>query len=77
MIEVLVADLGTPELVLLGVVACPGVVVVLVVLLAINGRGRPAPTPMAAAPGWYSQADGRLRWWDGAQWTEQYADPEH
>lgn len=26
---------------------------------------------MANAPGWYDDGDGRLRWWDGARWTDQ------
>lgn len=25
---------------------------------------------MTTAPGWYDDAHGALRWWDGAQWTE-------
>ena len=25
--------------------------------------------------GWYDDGTGRQRWWDGAQWTEQYQDP--
>lgn len=28
----------------------------------------------ASAAGWYAQEDGRLRYWDGRQWTEQFAD---
>lgn len=27
-----------------------------------------------AAPGWKVQPDGSLRWWDGQQWTDNYAD---
>jgi len=26
----------------------------------------------SAPPGWHVQADGRERYWDGAQWTDQY-----
>ena len=24
-----------------------------------------------AAPGWYPQPDGSMRWWDGTRWNEQ------
>lgn len=27
-----------------------------------------------AEPGWYDDGTGRQRWWDGARWTEHYAD---
>lgn len=30
---------------------------------------------MSAPPGWHLQPDGRERWWDGQQWTEQYRAP--
>jgi len=30
---------------------------------------------MSAPPGWHLQPDGRERWWDGQQWTEQYRSP--
>ncbi len=30
---------------------------------------------MSAPPGWHLQPDGRERWWDGQQWTEQYRRP--
>lgn len=29
-----------------------------------------------AAPGWYPAEEGRTRWWDGSQWTDQYRDGE-
>ncbi len=29
---------------------------------------------MSAPPGWHLQPDGRERWWDGQQWTEQFRD---
>ena len=29
---------------------------------------------MDAPAGWYDDGSGRQRWWDGQQWTEQYAD---
>lgn len=32
--------------------------------------------PAAAAPGWYAQADGTERLWDGAAWTEQIRDKQ-
>ncbi len=36
----------------------------------------PAGAPRAAAPaGWYDDGSGRLRWWDGQQWTAQFATP--
>ncbi|GAA3033497.1 DUF2510 domain-containing protein [Microbacterium dextranolyticum] len=28
--------------------------------------------PIAAPPGWYELDDGRLRWWDGSDWTEHF-----
>jgi hypothetical protein len=27
-----------------------------------------------ADPGWYDDGSGRLRWWDGSRWTEDYAE---
>ncbi|WP_243728479.1 DUF2510 domain-containing protein [Microbacterium sp. BK668] len=27
-----------------------------------------------AEPGWYDDGTGKLRWWDGARWTQDYAD---
>ena len=27
------------------------------------------------AQGWYDDGQGRQRWWDGEQWTEQFQDP--
>lgn len=27
-----------------------------------------------AEPGWYDDGTGKLRWWDGVRWTEEYAD---
>ena len=36
----------------------------------------PCPTPAMAPAGWYPDAAGqaRLRWWDGAQWTNHTSD---
>lgn len=31
--------------------------------------------PAAAAPGWYPDASGQQRWWDGRGWTEHVAAP--
>ena len=31
---------------------------------------------MSAPAGWHRQADGRERFWDGQQWTDQFRDPE-
>lgn len=31
---------------------------------------------MNTPPGWHKQADGRERFWDGEQWTEQFRDAE-
>jgi hypothetical protein len=28
-----------------------------------------------ADPGWYDDGSGRLRWWDGRQWTDHFHDP--
>jgi len=33
------------------------------------------PTTPAAAPGWYPDASGNQRWWDGRGWTEHVAAP--
>lgn len=30
---------------------------------------------MAAPPGWYPDATGQARWWDGAQWTQHLPPP--
>jgi hypothetical protein len=30
---------------------------------------------MSAPPGWHLQPDGRERWWDGEQWSDQFRDP--
>ena len=31
----------------------------------------------ASSPaGWYQQPEGRMRWWDGGQWTEHFHTPE-
>ena len=30
---------------------------------------------MSAPPGWHLQPDGRERYWDGSQWTEQFRMP--
>jgi hypothetical protein len=36
-----------------------------------------APRPVTTAPpGWYPAEAGRLRWWDGQQWTNHYARPQ-
>lgn len=29
----------------------------------------------AAEPGWYDDGSGRMRWWDGAQWTDRFQEP--
>ncbi len=31
---------------------------------------------MSMSAGWYDDGSGRQRWWDGAQWTDQYAEPQ-
>src|SRR4051812_15944397 len=33
------------------------------------------PTNPAPAPGWYPDASGAQRWWDGRGWTEHVAAP--
>lgn len=34
----------------------------------------PVPAPSAAPPaGWYDDGSGRQRWFDGVQWTNQFA----
>lgn len=35
----------------------------------------PIPSPAAASTpaGWYPDGQGRMRWWDGTAWTEQFA----
>jgi Protein of unknown function (DUF3761)/Protein of unknown function (DUF2510) len=43
---------------------------------ALSRRWRALPgwrTPVASPAGWYPQPDGRLRYWDGRQWTEHVA----
>ncbi|AYF98139.1 DUF2510 domain-containing protein [Protaetiibacter intestinalis] len=35
----------------------------------------PANTASAAAPGWYPDASGAQRWWDGRGWTDHVAAP--
>lgn len=30
---------------------------------------------MSTPPGWYDDRHGSMRWWDGAQWTDQIAPP--
>ncbi len=30
---------------------------------------------MSTPAGWYDDGSGRQRWWDGAQWTENYSSP--
>lgn len=32
---------------------------------------------MSAVAGWYDDGSGRHRWWDGQQWTDQFAEQEH
>lgn len=32
-------------------------------------------TPTTAPAGWYDDGSGRLRWYDGTQWTAHYAPP--
>ena len=29
---------------------------------------------VTAEPGWYDDGTGKQRWWDGARWSEEYAD---
>jgi hypothetical protein len=31
--------------------------------------------PTAPPPGFYSDASGRRRWWDGTRWTDHFVDP--
>lgn len=31
---------------------------------------------MTTPAGWYDDGSGRLRWWDGTEWTERFRDPE-
>lgn len=32
-----------------------------------------AVTPSSVPAGWYPDTQGRMRWWDGATWTEHFA----
>lgn len=36
-------------------------------------RARADTPPHSVPAGWYPSDGGRLRWWDGRQWTEHYA----
>jgi hypothetical protein len=54
------------------------VVVIVALVLRLRGFRRTPPQPKAnplAPPGWYRQADGSSRWWDGMHWTEQAQSP--
>lgn len=44
-------------------------------LLVTDDQGGTMGDTTQPAAGWYGQADGRERRWDGATWTDEYRDP--
>src|SRR5450759_2444153 len=42
-------------------------------LLTASGMGRRKTGIMSTPAGWYPQPDGQQRYWDGQQWTENFA----
>jgi len=78
--------LDSPTLLVLLVILPVALVIWLVLWLARRSRRRQAmyaawpaagapPGSVRPPPGWYSQADGSRRWWDGTEWTEHYRQP--
>jgi hypothetical protein len=42
---------------------------------AQQAPGAPAGPPSLPPAGWYSDANGQVRWWDGQRWTEHLRQP--
>jgi len=71
---------GTEKLIWVLVVALAGIIGALVWLFAMRQRVLAARGMVPAPPpGWYPEAFGAQRWWDGSRWTDHRhaAPPPH